>query len=398
MSDCSECLSNGNVFSCQCFHDTSATAGAYTLSRLYALEGNGQLDASTTNGIISNVVAYGYTVATLTCQQAFVNQQILDLECNNPAGALVGSNPNCLRCKELAAQVAADRQQLEQEASARNPNYQPQKVNEQIAESYFGISGDHADGICKYVCEQCVFENLSQNIQMQMVAECDINTKTFTSAFTQGMSVQAEVALTQHQEALKTTGLDLKSQEDIKSLSIEMANTIYQMTTIKMLNAMKQNAFNVQQMTVNPNSTSVMVQNGSQGITTSMLASMISRVYNNTSVQNSINYQDKSVSIQIETSFTDLVNSLQTTVDTIETLLINTIGKVMITLLAMIMLILMVFAALFFFRPGFLFGGALDTEDAEDLPDLDAETEALSQYVLQQQRPNASLSRASPLA
>lgn len=383
MSECTACGSgDGAVFNCQCFRDTSRTAGAQTIARLYALEGNGQLDASTTNGIISNVVAYGYTIATLTCQQAFVDQQILDLECKNALGPLVETNPNCLRCKALAAEVAADREKLEDEAHQLNPNYVKQVVDPAIAASYFGVLGDHGDGVCKYVCEQCVFENLSQNIQMQMVAECDSNTKTFTSAFVQGMSVQAEVALTQHQEALKTTGVDIKTQEDIKSLSVEMANTIYEMTTVKMLSALKQRAFNIQNMTVNSNSTSVMVQNGTQGLTTSMLASLTAQVFNNTSVQNSINYSVLSQLVQVETNFTDLVNSLQTTVDTIETLLINTVGKVMITLLAMIMIILFVFAALFFFRPGFLFGGSLDSEDAEDLPDLDEQTEELTRVWL----------------
>lgn len=365
MSECSQCVS-GEVFNCQCFNNTSHTAGADTLARLYALEGNGQLDASTAGGIIANVVAYGYTTATLTCQQAFVDQQIFNLQCQNAAGVLVGSNPNCVQCKRLAAQVAADRQALEREAQALNPTYVPQVVNGALAASYFGVLGDHADGICKYVCEQCVFEDLSQNIQMQMVAACDTDNRTFITAFTQGMSVQAEVALTQHQEALKTTGLEIQNQDDLKSLSVEMANTLYQMTTVKMLTALKQSAFNVQQMTVNSNSTSVMVQNGSQGITTSMFASIVSRAYNNTSVQNSINYQDKAETIQVETNFTDLVNSLQTTVDTIETLLVNTVGKVMITLLAMLMIVLFIFASLFFFQPGFLFGGALDRRSALD--------------------------------
>lgn len=358
---CSQCLP-AETFNCGCFPNTSNTPGADTIARLYALEGNGQLDASTAGGIIANVVAYGYTIATLTCQQAFVNQQLFDLECNNSAGELVPKNPNCVACKKLAALVAADREKLEEDAHKRNPNYTPQKVNPQIAESYFGVLGDHSDGICKYVCEQCVFENLSQNIQMQLLAECDETTKTFTSAFVQGMSVQAEVSLTQHQQALKTTGLEIQNQEDIKSLSIEMANTIYQMTTVKMLTGLKQSAFNVQEMRVSKDSTSVMVQNGAQGITTSMFASIVSRVYTNTSVQDSINYQDKAETIQIETSFTDLVNSLQSTVTTIETLLINTIGKIMITLLAMIMIILFVFAAMFFFKPGFLFGGTLTSD------------------------------------
>lgn len=373
-TECSACSANGNVFNCQCFNSTKLTAGADTIARLYALEGNGQLDASTANGIISNVVSYGYTIATLTCQQAFVNAQTLEIDCNDPViGDLVKNNPNCVKCKALAAQVAADRQKLEDDAAQINPNYQKQQVDPDIAESYFGVLQDHSDGICKYVCFQCIVENLSQNIQMQLVADCDINTKTFISAFTSGMSVQAEVELTQHQQALRSTGLDIQNQDDIKSLSIEMANTIRDMTTVKMLNALKQYALNVQNMKISPDSTSVMVQNATQGITTSMFASIVSKTYSNTSIQNSIDYQQKAQTIQIETSFTDLINSLQTTVQTIESLLIQTVGRILITLLALLLVVLFAFSALMFFRPSFLFGSTLDNQDGDETSKPDDE-------------------------
>jgi hypothetical protein len=351
---------------CGCFQNTAATRGADTLARLYVLEGNGQLDSSSTNGIISNVVAYGYTVATLTCEQAFVNQQTLDLECLSSAGPEVANNVNCKACIALAQKVAADRQKLEEEAHAINPLYVEQRVSSNILSAYLGVSGDTSDGICKYVCRQCVFENLSQNIQMRLIADCDSNTKQFTSAFVQGMSAQAEKEISAHQEALKTTGVNIQNQDDIKSMSIEMSNTIFSMTTVKMRSALKQHALNVQSMKIDPNSTSVMIQNGSQGITTSMFASIVSRVFNDTSVKTSINFDSRQTDIQIETSFSDLIKTLETTVNDIETLLLNTVGKVMVTLLAMIMMIMFVFAALFFFKPGFLFGGVGDSEDIQD--------------------------------
>ncbi len=364
MTDCAECVA-GSVFNCQCFNDTSKTAGADVIARLFALENNGQLDSSTSNGIIANVVAYGYTVATLTCQQAFVNQEVLDVQCTNEdLGRKVRTNPNCIKCMQLAAEVAADRKKLEDDAHAINPNYKQQVVLSPVEQAYFGLEQDHSDGICKYVCFQCIIENLSQNIQMQLVESCDTNTQTFISAFVQGMSVQAAVELSQHVSALQSTGLAIQKQEDITSLAFEMASTIRQMTTVKMISAMKMNAFNLQNMTIEKDSTSVMVQNGTQGITTSMFASIVSRAYNNTAVQTSIDFQSKQQEIQIETTFTDLVNSLQTTVDTIETLMINTIGKIMVTLIALLLVLLFIFAALFFFKPDFLFGGTITNDDS----------------------------------
>lgn len=224
--------------------------------------------------------------------------------------------------------------------------------------------------MCKYVCDQCIVENLSQNIQMNINAECDYTADTFVSAFSTGMSVQAAQSISQYQEGLKTTGVDIKSVDDIKSLSIQMANSLKQMTTLIQLNSLRQTAFNIQAMTIDHNSTSVMVQNSSQSITTSMFATLVSKVYNDVSVQNAINYSTLQKEIQIETSFTSLINSLQTTVTTIENLLVNTVGQAMLTLLALVMIILFAFAALFFFKPGFIFGGTIsDDQDARDEED-----------------------------
>ena len=356
----------GSVFGSGCFKNVENTAGADTISRLYALESNGQIDASTTNGILASIVAYGYTIATLTCQQAFVNDQTITIDCNNAyLGQQVKDNPNCSMCKARAAANALARQQLEVDAHNKNPSYVKQVVNPDVAEAYFGVAQDHEDGICKYVCLQCVAESVSQNIQMQIVADCSVDTNEFVTAFTSGMSVQAETEISRYQQALQTTGLEIKSKEDVKSLSFQIADTIREMTTIKQLNGLNESALNIQNMEITPESTSVMIQNTKQAITTSMFASLTSQIYTDTNVQSSINYSLHAQTIQIETTFTNLVNSLQNTVTTIDGLLINTVGKIMITLLVFILIVMFIFAAFFFFKPSFIFGGALDDDDDE---------------------------------
>lgn len=366
---CGSC-DNNVIWGCECFNSTSATAGATTLARLFVLQDTGQLDSSTANGIIANIVSYGYTIANVQCKQAFVNTQEIDLECNNPAGAIVPNNPNCLSCKAQALEVARSRRKLEQDAKAKNPHYKIQTVTPAIAAAYFGSTGSidtqiSNDGVCQYVCEQCVAENLSQNIQMKMVEECSnrVTSEEFLNAFTSGMSQQAETELTKHQAGLKSTGVDIKNQDDIKKLSIEISDTIRQMTVVKQLSALNQEALNIQETKIDPGSTSVVLQNSSQSITVSMFASLVSRTYTDVNVKNSIDYQSQQKTIQIETSFSDLVKSLETTVKTMDSLLISTVGKIMITVVALLLIIMIIFASFFFFKPDFLFGSIMGGED-----------------------------------
>lgn len=349
----------GTLWGPCCLNPTSDTAGASTLARLYKLEENGQLDATTANSIVSTVISYGYTVATVQCEQAFTDAQVIDLECTNPKGPLVEKNPNCLECQKLAQQAVDSRNQLEQEAKRRNPKYQVQTVSDDVKAAYFGAKGDFSDGVCVYVCFQCVAENISQNIQMKIVEECasNIGNEPFINAFVSGMSLQAESELSKYTDQLRSTGLNIKNQDDIKRLSIEMANTLEQMTDITQLNALNQSALNIQETKIEPGSTSVVIQNSEQAITVSMFASLISRTYSNTSVQNSIDYQVQQQVIEVETSFADLLKKLETTVRTMDKLLISTVGKIMITLVALLLTVLIIFAAIFFFKPEFLFGG-----------------------------------------
>jgi len=346
------------VLGAGCFGDTSKTSGADVLARLYFLEGNGQLDSSTTNGILSNIISYGYTVATVQCTQAFVDEQVYDFECTDTAyGAAVLASANCQACISSANAVAAARTQLDKDAHALNPNYVIPTLDPGISSAYFGAVSP-ADGICAYVCEQCVLANTNQTIQMQLVADCSVETDEFRTAFTSAMSLQAETELTQHQAGLTNTGVEIQKADDIRNMSIQLADTIQQMTSVKQLNALKQNALNIQSMTITAGSKSVVIQNASQSISASMMTSLVSRVYNDTAVQNSIDYSQKQQTIQVETNFNDLVQSLSVTVNTMNKLLMNTLGKMIIVIVCILLLIALVFAAIFYFKPDLLFGSA----------------------------------------
>lgn len=359
----------GQLWGAGCLKDTSSTEGATTLARLYFLEDNGQLQTDTANGIIASIVSYGYVYASVQCQQAFVDEQVQRISCDDTPGGpgeLVPQNPNCVKCKSKIAEIVASRQALEELAHQKNPQYKIQVVDPKIKDAFIGVASDpYAAGVCKYVCEQCVAENVSQNIQMRVVEDCSsrINTDAFATAFTSGMSLQAESSLTKHQNALKTTGLAIQKSEDVKNLSIQIADTIRQMTCVRQLNNLNQQALNIQETAINAGSTSVVIENASQAISVSMFASLASQTYNNDSVSASINLKEQRQLVQVETSFADLLNKLATTVRTMDQLLLSTVGKIMVTVVALILMILVIVASLFFFKPDLLFGAVTDVMD-----------------------------------
>ena len=347
----------GQIYACTCFTKTGDTPGADTIARLYKLGEKGQIDASTPNSIIATIIAYGFTTASVTCQQSFVNQQAQIIKCNQVGqGRRVQANQNCIDCKALAQQVYDSRMQLEADAQAKNSNYTPQVLDQQLYDEYFGFDNNN-DGVCKYVCEQCVLENVSQNIQMHVTAECDVGTSTWISSFVNGMSIQAENELTQRQAALKNTGLQIATQQDVKSLAFQMSDTIRQMTSLTQINGLNQWALNIQQMKIDDGSTSVAIQNATQSISLSMFASLISKTYTDTVILNSIDYQQQQKYIELDTSFSNLIDSLQSTITTMEGLLINTIGQILIIILVIVTIIALIFAAFFFYNPSLLFGG-----------------------------------------
>lgn len=345
-----------------CLGDASAEPGALTLARFYRLQDTGQLDGSSTNSIIANVVSYGFARATLQCQQSFVNQQTQSVQCNNPIlGDLVRNNTNCLQCLARAQQVYDDRIALEQEAAARNPAYVPQTLDAGVKQSYFGLSPDRRDGVCKYVCEQCVTDNVSQNIQMHITAKCNVN-PDFLTAFVNGMSAQAKNEIEQRKAGLVKLGANIANSGDVDRLSIDIANSLRTMLSVTQINSLNQRALNVQNVTIEPGSTSVAIQNAEQAISSTMFSSIVSTTMTDARVKNAINNDLLQSQITAEAKFADLVSSLKSTVSTMQDLLTNTIGKIMISILALLFTIALIFASLFFLRPSFLFGGTVEDD------------------------------------
>lgn len=365
MSNCSSCSDPNEPFSCGCFNqlsDKQAGGNGDILARMYKLYDSGQI-LSSPNSIIANVISYGFIQASYTCQQSFVNQQSQDIQCDdNVTGERVRNNINCHLCTEQAKALVQKREALEAKARQLNPNYTPQTVSEVSARNYNGYANTYVDGICRYVCQQCVVENTQQNIQMRITAECKYDTQDFRTAFLKGMSLQAQTELSRMVEALRNTGAKLSSQADLDQAAFNMAFSLTQITSDKQLSSMRSAALNLQKMSIAPHSTSVVIQNASQSISASAFTSLISHMYTDSNVKNAIRYDTVAPGIDKVTNLNDTIRRLSNAATTIQDLLTTTLGQIVLILIALFFTIALVAATLFFFNPKILFVGALSSE------------------------------------
>ena len=132
------------------------------------------------------------------------------------------------------------------------------------------------------------------------------------------------------------------------------------MTKIQELSSLYQYAGAIQQLKIDKGSSSVAIQHVDQTISLTMFSSLVSRIYDTTSIQDSIDYTSKKEQIKIEKSFEDLIKDLQADVSTMEDLLESIIGKIMVSVLAMILTTFLVGAAVFFFKPDLIFGDVFE--------------------------------------
>lgn len=338
------------------FNCVTDSDGAQIIAALYSLDKHGQLSTDTPNSVISSIVSYGYSTATTTCKQSFLADEEISINCDNAViGDLVANNSNCTLCKSMVNTAIANREALEQEAKTKNGKYTVQNVSADVALEVEGNLATGNDGACKYVCMQCIVDNVNQDIQMNIVDECATNTTEFLDAFTTGMSYQAEVELTKHTSALKTTGYEIANKSDVKDMSIQIANTIKEMTKITTLSELHSSAVLIQQTTIDPGSTSIVINNLSQRISIDMFATLVSKIYSDESVQNAIDYKTKQELITVETNFKDLIDTVSTTVDTLDKLLTDLVGKLIITVIALLLIALIIVAAFLKFHPNFDF-------------------------------------------
>jgi hypothetical protein len=328
------------------------------LARLYTLQQKGQLDnGAGVSSIVANVVSYGFAVASLTCQQNFIVDQAINISCRGGEWqTLVQNNKNCDMCLNNVDLWVQERSRLDQEANLQNPLYQVPTPTVELFDRVSGRLPTRLDGACKYVCLQCVVRDVRQNLQMNLNANCAVDTEMFFSAFTQGMTAKAREELEKEVTGLRRQGLDIGSAENVSSLAITMASTLRSITKVETLSKLYQQALVVQRLTIQPNSTSVVVQNVSQSISLDMLASLVTGIYTDFQVSNAIGLRAQQEFIELETRFQDLLDKLAGDGVALTQLLSSIFTRVMIIIAILLMFILILFSAMFFFRPIWLFG------------------------------------------
>lgn len=341
------------------FRCSSDLPGAQIISRLYALEHQGQLAGTSVNGIVNNIVAYGYTVATTRCQQAYVAQQSIDFSCvGQQAGEDVANNPNCTYCKKVVQDLVAGRVELEKEAARKNTEYKPQVAVPVLQKA---VTSQLDEGICQYMCKQCIMRNVSQDLQMKIVDVCNINTENFMDAFEDGMTAATKAALASHSKSIAKAGINIQSEDNLNSFSEQISNTLRSMTRISVLNQLKSDALVAQNITIDPNSTSVVLQNVKQSINVSMMASLTSNYYTDENIQSSIDYQNVASSLSQLSNFEGLFSKFTASISTFSSLLSDTLTRILMLLALFAALGLLIFATILFLKPPFIF------EIAEDL-------------------------------
>ena len=332
------------------FTCVSDTNGASVLAALFQLDDVGRLDTGSARGIVSNVVAFGFSTAMSQCSQGFIVDQKISVQCDDTIKAeQVSNGRNCALCKQILSHVEDLHDQLEADASALNTLFSPPQASERAISFAHGsaeLTGN--DGACQYVCMQCVARNVTQNVNLQISANCDTSTQSFRTAFVSGMNAQARVEIAKHQNALGETGLQVKTVEQMENVAVNLVNSISQMTSTSLLSTLHQQALVIQTTRVDPGSTSVVIQNLDQSVSVSMIATLTSSMFNEEVVRQAINFDEKSQLIKLRTDFNDLLTGLGGTVNTLSDLLSSLTGKIIITLVGILTTVLIVVAAFYF--------------------------------------------------
>jgi len=275
--------------------------GANYLAALYKADESVGLVGSTAQTVISNIVAYGYMYATTQCNQGSYIKQSINIQCDDAKGVLVSSNKNCRYCQNQVEAIIADRNSLEQNTALFNPNY---KIQSYTSQQLYDLRAT-----CNYVCSQCVVMNLRQELSANMTISCDVSSETFQKGFLLGMQTQANIEVAQNASKLIQMGMQVRDKNEIDHFSMTMVDSLKQIITTTKLESLKQQAIMVQELTIEPGSTSVLVQNLSQNLSLVMYSSLISSELSMSKLKVAIDYKDKAEILQLKTDLDAIIKA-----------------------------------------------------------------------------------------
>ena len=335
----------------------SGSQGSNLIARLYSIQDNGGLPNNTVQGIVTNIISTGFQKATTTCEQSFLASQGISINCDNTSiGSLVSNNRNCEYCLANVATVEKDRELLEQQAFTLNPSYVVQSASDEIVNTIKGRDGTYVNGICKYVCQQCVVENVDQKLVLQVTNECLVTTDQFISTFSNAMTNEASTYISEYREVLNTTGTQIETDLDVDTLSVSMSNTLKSMVSLTTLQSLQSAAIAIQEMNISSGSTSIAVDNLSQSMSVTQLNSLTSAIFTDARIRNSIDYDIQKEQIKIQTDFNNLVRALKTSVDNLQDILNTSLGKLIMIVAGILLTSVVVLVFVFILKPNSVFG------------------------------------------
>jgi hypothetical protein len=297
------------------------TPGANHIAAFYKADEAAGLIGSTANTVITNIIAYGLMHATTTCEQGSYVRQSVSISCDEAKGNKVSTNKNCTYCKSQIERVIQDRLALEEQASSYiNSTYVPQKFT---ADQLHDLRST-----CNYVCTQCLVIDLRQELSANMTAECDVTSNTFQKAFIFGMQNQAKIEVARNKQRLQQLGQDVETQNQIDNFSLTMVDSIRNIVTSSTLNSLKQKAIIVQDVVVEPDSTSVVIQNLSQRLSLVMYSTLVASEISQARMYVAIDYATKSKVLELQSQLDQFISKSSYTGLTVYNLLVQVVKQI----------------------------------------------------------------------
>lgn len=342
-----------NIDTARTLNNVSTAPGADMLAAFQFLGENGRSVTSGVNPVVNDIIGYGMVQIHSRCDSALIVDQDIDVTCNDPVkGNLVRNGKNCELCRQGVRDLMKERAEIEQLAKNANPEYKEQTANSTVVERLEGNdpSADLVDydSVCRYVCFQCVIDNFEQIISVQLATKCQ-DFQNFRSSFVTDAFERARYHVTQNKEALESMGYRLQSDAALDQFSLNMVTTIRNMTTLDTYNLMFNQALLVQQ-TVIEDSTSVVISNAKQSITNSQMASIASKVYNQTDFLNAIGYTDKKAKFEDQVKFQNIVKATKEGAGGVKESLSTATGKILLSVVMLLAAGLLIYGIVWYRR------------------------------------------------
>ena len=122
------------------------------------------------------------------------------------------------------------------------------------------------------------------------------------------MQNQAKIEVARNKQRLQQLGQDVETQNQIDNFSLTMVDTIRNIVTSSTLNSLKQQAIIVQDVVVEPDSTSVVIQNLSQRLSLVMYSTLVASEISQARMYVAIDYATKSKVLELQSQLDQFIS------------------------------------------------------------------------------------------